>query len=243
MLRVYDTCTSTCQSLEWFQRLQPPSAEKKDRLPECYCIISKLQSWNFYNELLKQVQRKRFVSAEHAHELLQAAYGRPMPLPGQEAWIKTCGPTPPTATARKLQTVILRRPSDKRFEKVLLLTPSVEVLVTNGMTSYEDHLIPAFVMCLSMNNLIKIVCCRCLWRVCWSICRGKTSSCRRLLQVSVACLLEYLSRENLIKIFSSVLLERRIIFTATQLGWVSSWFSRLFDVFTVTWECLFCKVH
>ena len=41
-----------------------------------------------------------------------------------------------------------------------------------------------------------------------------------LKQVSVASLLEYLCHENLIKVFSSILLERRIIFIARQLGLV-----------------------
>lgn len=58
-------------------------------------------------------------SLDDAQELLQAAYGRPMPLPGREAWIKTSGAGGTSRTAgRRENCVCLRRNSDQRFEKV-----------------------------------------------------------------------------------------------------------------------------
>ncbi len=68
-------------------------------MPEVLCIVSSLGSWQFYESLLKTLEQKRKESLDRATELMQAAYGKPLPRPGMEAWIRsmvgpqTCGKT------------------------------------------------------------------------------------------------------------------------------------------------------
>ena len=56
--------------------------------PEVLCVVSPVQAFSFYDQLLEAAERKRDLSLDHAKDLLQSAYGRPMPGPGKEAWIR-----------------------------------------------------------------------------------------------------------------------------------------------------------
>ena len=97
------------------------------------------------------------MSSEHAHELLQAAYGRPMPAPGDEAWIKTSNPDSSSSSSRRVSsatvvrntTLCLRRPSDKRFDKVTGAPKSIYVF----SVLKEQHF-----MCVFRCRCVYIVC-------------------------------------------------------------------------------------
>ncbi len=64
------------------------SPGKGNRLPEVFCVVSGLDAFAFYGKLLDHVEKRRISSSEHAEELLQAAYGKPLPDPGEEVWIQ-----------------------------------------------------------------------------------------------------------------------------------------------------------
>ena len=66
---------------------QPPG--NGNRLPEVFCILSSLGSWQFYGELLNKLEQKRRVDLEKVIELIKVAYSRPLPQPGMEAWIRS----------------------------------------------------------------------------------------------------------------------------------------------------------
>ena len=66
---------------------QPPG--RGNRLPEVFCVVSTHEARPFYEQLLLAVERKRYMSMEHAQQLIQAAYAKPLPLPGKEAWVRS----------------------------------------------------------------------------------------------------------------------------------------------------------
>ncbi|KAK2186329.1 hypothetical protein NP493_205g00004 [Ridgeia piscesae] len=80
--------------------------------PEVLCVVSPVQMSSFYDQLLKAVEKKRENSLDHAKDLLQSAYGRPMPLPGDEAWIRA------PAAGTKRDTLVLRRSRDSKCDDV-----------------------------------------------------------------------------------------------------------------------------
>ena len=97
---------------------QPPSpTPNKDRLPEVCCIISDTQSWNFYTEILENVERCRQVSLESVVKFLTKAFDKPLPDAGKEVFL-TVDPKPATDCSRGF--VGIRRKSEKRLEKVRL---------------------------------------------------------------------------------------------------------------------------
>ena len=68
---------------------QPPGSGGEERLPEVICVVSSLGgAWGLYGRLLAAAERKRSTSLDHVQELLEAAYGRPLPAPGREAWVR-----------------------------------------------------------------------------------------------------------------------------------------------------------
>ena len=72
-------------------------------------MVSPVQMSSFYDQLLKAVEKKRETSLDHAKDLLQSAYGRPMPPPGDEAWIRApvSPPHGDTVTCRDIQLSLM----------------------------------------------------------------------------------------------------------------------------------------
>ncbi|KAJ8299543.1 hypothetical protein KUTeg_023603 [Tegillarca granosa] len=58
-------------------------------LPEVVCIISPVNASNMYNYLLDEIEKHRQVNLETAQELIAAAFGRPLPNPGNVVHVRT----------------------------------------------------------------------------------------------------------------------------------------------------------
>ncbi|OWF47953.1 Suppression of tumorigenicity 5 protein [Mizuhopecten yessoensis] len=58
-------------------------------LSEVICIISPIDAFSMYNELLDEIEQRRQHSLYHAQELMAAAFGRPMPSPGDVVHIRS----------------------------------------------------------------------------------------------------------------------------------------------------------
>ncbi|KAI0228859.1 Suppression of tumorigenicity 5 protein [Lamellibrachia satsuma] len=94
--------------------------------PEVLCVVSPVQAFSFYDQLLEAAERKRDLSLDHAKDLLQSAYGRPMPGPGKEAWIRA------PAAGNKKDTLVLERSRDRKLDvpfDLLLSKLSLDVLL------------------------------------------------------------------------------------------------------------------
>lgn len=83
---------------------QPPGS--CNRLPEVICVVSACDALGFYEALLVAAERRRCVSLDHASHLLQAAYAKPLPAPGQDTYIRAL------AKNDRLDTLTLTRPRD-----------------------------------------------------------------------------------------------------------------------------------
>ncbi|XP_061173444.1 DENN domain-containing protein 2B-like isoform X2 [Saccostrea echinata] len=98
--RVYGYC----------RRMVPFSS--KSGLPEVICIVSPVDAFSMYNELLDAAENCRHKSLDLARELLSAAFGRPLPEPGKLVQVRTLDENWDTGT------ILLSRPEDFRVDNV-----------------------------------------------------------------------------------------------------------------------------
>ncbi|XP_007531272.2 DENN domain-containing protein 2B isoform X2 [Erinaceus europaeus] len=131
------------------RRLLPSG--KGPRLPEVYCVISRLGCFGLFSKVLDEVERRRGVSAALVYPFMRSLMESPFPAPGKTIRVKTFLP------GAGNEVLELRRPTDSRLE-----------------------------------------------------------------HVDFACLFTCLSVRQLIRIFASLLLERRVIFVADKLSTLSS---------------------
>ncbi|RUS72247.1 hypothetical protein EGW08_019988 [Elysia chlorotica] len=101
--RVYGYC----------RRLQPPDCS----LPEVICIISPIDAFNMYNTLLSEIEQRRRISSDLAHEVIAASFGRPLPKPGKVCHIRTLD------NNGEMETIFLNRPTDNRLDDVNYESP------------------------------------------------------------------------------------------------------------------------
>ncbi|KAJ8247559.1 hypothetical protein GJAV_G00247720 [Gymnothorax javanicus] len=124
---------------------------KGPRLPEVYCIISRLGCFDLFSKILDEVERRRGISAALVYPFMRSLMESPFPAPGKTIRVKTFLP------GAGNEVMELRRPSDSRLEHV---------------------------------DLESLFCC--------------------------------LSVRQVVRIFASLLLERRVIFVADKLSTLSS---------------------
>ncbi|KAM6158023.1 DENN domain-containing protein 2B [Rhynchocyon petersi] len=131
------------------RRLLPSG--KGPRLPEVYCVISRLGCFGLFSKVLDEVERRRGISAALVYPFMRSLMESPFPAPGKTIRVKTFLP------GAGNEVLELRRPMDSRLE-----------------------------------------------------------------HVDFECLFTCLSVRQLIRIFASLLLERRVIFVADKLSTLSS---------------------
>ncbi|XP_068947276.1 DENN domain-containing protein 2B isoform X4 [Petaurus breviceps papuanus] len=131
------------------RRLLPSG--KGPRLPEVYCVISRLGCFGLFSKILDEVERRRGISAALVYPFMRSLMESPFPAPGKTIKVKTFLP------GSGNEVLELRRPMDSRLE-----------------------------------------------------------------HVDFECLFTCLSVRQLIRIFASLLLERRVIFVADKLSTLSS---------------------
>ncbi|XP_012999639.2 DENN domain-containing protein 2B isoform X2 [Cavia porcellus] len=131
------------------RRLLPSG--KGPRLPEVYCVISRLGCFGLFSKVLDEVERRRGISAALVYPFMRSLMESPFPAPGKTIKVKTFLP------GSGNEVLELRRPMDSRLE-----------------------------------------------------------------HVDFECLFTCLSVRQLIRIFASLLLERRVIFVADKLSTLSS---------------------
>ncbi|XP_007953076.1 DENN domain-containing protein 2B [Orycteropus afer afer] len=131
------------------RRLLPSG--KGPRLPEVYCVISRLGCFGLFSKVLDEVERRRGISAALVYPFMRSLMESPFPAPGRTIKVKTFLP------GAGNEVLELRRPMDSRLE-----------------------------------------------------------------HVDFECLFTCLSVRQLIRIFASLLLERRVIFVADKLSTLSS---------------------
>nr|XP_008757962.2 DENN domain-containing protein 2B isoform X5 [Rattus norvegicus] len=124
---------------------------KGPRLPEVYCVISRLGCFGLFSKVLDEVERRRGISAALVYPFMRSLMESPFPAPGKTIKVKTFLP------GAGNEVLELRRPMDSRLE-----------------------------------------------------------------HVDFECLFTCLSVRQLIRIFASLLLERRVIFVADKLSTLSS---------------------
>ncbi|XP_048727203.2 DENN domain-containing protein 2B-like isoform X3 [Ostrea edulis] len=84
----------------------------RDGLPEVICIVSPVDAFSMYNELLDAAENCRHKSLDLSRELLSAAFGRPLPEPGKLVQVRTLDENWDTGT------ILLSRPEDFRVDNV-----------------------------------------------------------------------------------------------------------------------------
>ncbi|XP_072905648.1 DENN domain-containing protein 2B isoform X2 [Hemitrygon akajei] len=131
------------------RRLLPSG--KGPRLPEVYCVISRLGCFNLFSKILDEVERRRGISAALVYPFMRSLMESPFPAPGRTIKVKTFLP------GAGNEVIELRRPMDSRLE-----------------------------------------------------------------HVDFDCLFHCLSIRQVIRVFASLLLERRVIFIADKLSTLSS---------------------
>uniref|UniRef100_A0A7M4DZX7 DENN domain containing 2B n=1 Tax=Crocodylus porosus TaxID=8502 RepID=A0A7M4DZX7_CROPO len=131
------------------RRLLPSG--KGPRLPEVYCVISRLGCFDLFSKILDEVERRRGISAALVYPFMRSLMESPFPAPGKTIKVKTFLP------GAGNEVIELRRPMDSRLE-----------------------------------------------------------------HVDFECLFKCLSVRQIIRIFASLLLERRVIFIADKLSTLSS---------------------
>lgn len=131
------------------RRLLPSG--KGPRLPEVYCVISRLGCFDLFSKILDEVERRRGISAALVYPFMRSLMESPFPAPGKTIKVKTFLP------GAGNEIIELRRPMDSRLE-----------------------------------------------------------------HVDFECLFKCLSIRQIIRIFASLLLERRVIFIADKLSTLSN---------------------
>ncbi|XP_046872274.1 DENN domain-containing protein 2A [Hypomesus transpacificus] len=130
------------------RRLLPSG--KGRRLPEVYCIISRLGCFELFSKILDEVEKRRAISPALVQPFMRGIMEAPFPAPGRTITVKNFLPGSGT------EVIQLCRPSDSRLE-----------------------------------------------------------------HVDLECLFSSLSLRLLLQVFASLLLERRVIFTADKLSTLS----------------------
>ncbi|XP_045894281.1 DENN domain-containing protein 2A isoform X2 [Micropterus dolomieu] len=130
------------------RRLLPSG--KGRRLPEVYCIISRLGCFDLFSKILDEVEKRRAISPALVQPFMRGIMEAPFPAPGRTITVKNFLPGSGT------EVIELCRPSDSRLE-----------------------------------------------------------------HVDFECLFSSLSLRLLLRVFASLLLERRVIFTADKLSTLS----------------------
>ncbi|XP_064200777.1 DENN domain-containing protein 2A [Anguilla rostrata] len=123
---------------------------KGRRLPEVYCIVSRLGCFDLFSKILDEVEKRRAISPALVQPFMRAVMEAPFPAPGRTITVKNFLP------GAGIEVIELCRPSDSRLE-----------------------------------------------------------------HVDFECLFSSLSLRLLLRVFASLLLERRVIFTADKLSTLS----------------------
>ncbi|KAK5874009.1 hypothetical protein PBY51_018998 [Eleginops maclovinus] len=92
------------------RRLLPTG--KGPRLPEVYCVISRLGCFALFSTVLDEVERRRGVSAALVYPFMRSLMESPFPAPGKIIKVKTFLP------GAGNEVIELRRPTDSRLEHV-----------------------------------------------------------------------------------------------------------------------------
>uniref|UniRef100_A0A672JHB2 UDENN domain-containing protein n=1 Tax=Salarias fasciatus TaxID=181472 RepID=A0A672JHB2_SALFA len=92
------------------RRLLPTG--KGPRLPEVYCVISRLGCFDLFSTILDEVERRRGVSAALVYPFMRSLMESPFPAPGKIIKVKTFLP------GAGNEVIELRRPTDSRLEHV-----------------------------------------------------------------------------------------------------------------------------
>ncbi|XP_056134987.1 suppression of tumorigenicity 5 protein isoform X2 [Lampris incognitus] len=92
------------------RRLLPSG--KGPRLPEVYCIISRLGCFDLFSKILDEVERRRGISAALVYPFMRSLMESPFPAPGKTIKVKTFLP------GAGNEVIELRRPMDSRLEHV-----------------------------------------------------------------------------------------------------------------------------
>ncbi|XP_061077622.1 DENN domain-containing protein 2B-like isoform X2 [Conger conger] len=92
------------------RRLLPSG--KGPRLPEVYCVISRLGCFHLFSKILDEVERRRGISAALVYPFMRSLMESPFPAPGKTIKVKTFLP------GAGNEVMELRRPSDSRLEHV-----------------------------------------------------------------------------------------------------------------------------
>uniref|UniRef100_A0A6Q2XY16 UDENN domain-containing protein n=1 Tax=Esox lucius TaxID=8010 RepID=A0A6Q2XY16_ESOLU len=92
------------------RRLLPSG--KGPRLPEVYCVISRLGCFDLFSKILDEVERRRGISAALVYPFMRSLMESPFPAPGKTIKVKTFLP------GAGNEVIELRRPTDSRLEHV-----------------------------------------------------------------------------------------------------------------------------
>ncbi|XP_036399500.1 suppression of tumorigenicity 5 protein [Megalops cyprinoides] len=92
------------------RRLLPSG--KGPRLPEVYCVISRLGCFDLFSKILDEVERRRGISAALVYPFMRSLMESPFPAPGKTIKVKTFLP------GAGNEVMELRRPTDSRLEHV-----------------------------------------------------------------------------------------------------------------------------
>ncbi|KAG7276675.1 hypothetical protein CRUP_032024 [Coryphaenoides rupestris] len=115
--------TLELQLIEWQERelfeyfvvvslKKKPTSGKGPRLPEVYCVISRLGCFDLFSKILDEVERRRGVSAALVYPFMRSLMESPFPAPGKTIRVKTFLP------GAGNEVIELRRPMDSRLEHV-----------------------------------------------------------------------------------------------------------------------------
>uniref|UniRef100_A0A673LP84 Suppression of tumorigenicity 5 protein-like n=1 Tax=Sinocyclocheilus rhinocerous TaxID=307959 RepID=A0A673LP84_9TELE len=85
---------------------------KGPRLPEVYCVISRLGCFSLFSKILDEVERRRGISAALVYPFMRSVMESPFPAPGKTIKVKTFLP------GAGNEVIELRRPMDSRLEHV-----------------------------------------------------------------------------------------------------------------------------
>ncbi|KAI5614641.1 suppression of tumorigenicity 5 protein [Silurus asotus] len=92
------------------RRLLPSG--KGQRLPEVYCVISRLGCFDLFSKILDEVEKRRGISAALVYPFMRSLMESPFPAPGKTIKVKTFLP------GAGNEVMELRRPMDSRLEHV-----------------------------------------------------------------------------------------------------------------------------
>uniref|UniRef100_A0A8C2R659 DENN domain containing 2B n=1 Tax=Capra hircus TaxID=9925 RepID=A0A8C2R659_CAPHI len=143
------------------RRLLPSG--KGPRLPEVYCVISRLGCFGLFSKVLDEVERRRGISAALVYPFMRSLMESPFPAPGKTIKVKTFLP------GAGNEVLELRRPTDSRIFASLLLERRV-IFVADKLSTLSScsHAVVALLYPFSWQHtfipvlpasMIDIVCC------------------------------------------------------------------------------------